>query len=51
MALDMGSARKIPSTPKPSRGKRMVKGATITAFRSREKKIACLEYPSAVKDD
>ena len=51
MALDMGSARNTPSTPAPSLGSNMVRGATITALRSREKKIAWREYPRAVKAD
>ena len=51
MALEIGSARNTPSTPKPNLGRSSVSGATITAFRSREKKIAWREYPSAVKAD
>ena len=46
MKLEMGSAKKTPLTPKEkSLGKIKVKGMTINALRSREKKIACLERP------
>lgn len=43
IALEMGSARKTPSTPNPNLGSKSVSGVTITAFRSNEKKIACFE--------
>ena len=51
MQLEIGSAQNTPSTPNPILGKSMVSGATITAFRSSEKNMACFEYPSAVKAD
>ena len=37
-ALEIGSAQKTPATPMPSLGSRTVRGATMTALRSREKK-------------
>ena len=49
--FDIGSARNTPDTPKPMRGRIMVRGVTITALRRSEKKIACFEHPSAVKVD
>ena len=48
--LETGSARKTPFTPSPAIwGKSSVSGTTITAFRNREKKIACFAFPSPVK--
>ena len=47
--LEMGSARKTPSTPKPQEGRRIVSGTTMMALRSREKKMACLALPRAWK--
>ncbi len=40
MALETGSARNTPFTPNPTFGSSSVSGATITALRSSEKKIA-----------
>ena len=42
--LEMGSARKTPVVPSPATvGSHRVSGMTMTALRSREKKMACLE--------
>lgn len=50
--LEIGSARKTPMVPKPnSFGRRRVKGTTIIALRSREKKMASLDFPRAIKVD
>ena len=50
MKLEMGSARKIPLTPRPKTvGRNRVSGITMIAFRSSEKKIACFDLPRAMK--
>lgn len=48
--LDIGSAQNTPSVPRPaSPGSRMVRGTTMIAFRSREKKVAYPDLPRATK--
>jgi hypothetical protein len=44
--FEIGSARKTPSTPRfDRRGRRIVRGTTMTIFLNKEKKIACLAFP------
>ena len=50
MRLEMGSARNTPLTANHL-GSSNVRGKTMKAFRSREKKTACLALPRAVKVD
>ena len=48
--FEIGSAKNTPFTPRLAMWGRMrVSGTTITAFLSREKKIACLAFPRPVK--
>jgi len=50
MKFDMGSAKKTPVEPSPYNwGNIMVKGITIMAFLSKEKKTACFDFPKATK--
>ena len=45
--LEMGSAKKTPLTPREkSLGSSKVRGMTINALRSKEKKMACLDLPN-----
>ena len=50
--FEIGSARKTPFAFRPKQcGKIRISGTTITALRKMEKKIACFDFPSAVKTD
>ena len=52
MRLEIGSARKTPSTPRPKNfGRISVRGTTMITFLKIEKKIDCLAFPSATKLD
>ena len=50
MKLEMGSARNTPLVPRPNIvGSTSVNGITMMTLRSREKNMACLDFPSATK--
>lgn len=52
MKLEMGSARNTPLVPSPNIfGRSSVNGITMITLRSREKNIACLDFPNATKVD
>ena len=51
MTLEIGSARKTPSVPKPRPGKNSVRGTTMRTFRSRARKIARFAQPKGLKVD
>ena len=51
IALEIGSAKNTPFTPKPIIGSKIVSGNTINAFRSREKNTAFFANPSAWNTD